>query len=252
MMWLAEKYMAVIAGSGERDLDAFVDDIFACKKFEFWQLNRDEVLSELSQMTERTYAELCAALYGLHAAKAGKSGAYLGDKNNFHTRHTGDLDRLFPDCKFIHIIRDGRDVATSYMALNDSAPASEYYPRVPHEIEAIAREWSGNISSVHDYLNQLPQSRWVEVRYEDVVTDTQATLERVCAHLDIEFSAAMLGYHIANKRDSLEPSEFMAWKSRTLEKVDSSSIGRYKTLERESVQAFEAIASRQLLQYCYV
>jgi hypothetical protein len=143
-------------------------------------------------------------------------------------------------------------VAASYLALNKSEATSDYYPRLNKNIQAIAQEWSENINIVSRSFKDLHRSRFVEVKYEDLVSEPQKTLGRLCAHLGVEFTDIMLDYHIINKRDNLEPIEFLAWKSRILEQVDNSSIGRYKSLGKDNLRLFENIAMKSLSRYGYI
>ena len=55
------------------------------------------------------------ALYGLYAEKFGK--ARFGDKSPFYLDHMPLVERLMPEAHFLHVIRDGRDVAVSIRPL---------------------------------------------------------------------------------------------------------------------------------------
>ncbi len=146
-VWWEEKFSNLGKSGSKFDADTFLDCIFESKKFEFWNLDRKEAKDRILKEPSKNYADLCKVLYRLHAEHAGKPDALIGDKNNFHTAHVDDLDRLCPDCRFIHIVRDGRDVATSYLALSNKTPTSAYYPRLPGTIDEIAHEWAQNVGS---------------------------------------------------------------------------------------------------------
>ncbi len=252
IIWWKKKYFHEGRIIELSKINRIIDDLRSSKKFEFWRLDYDEIQESFRRLDSISYETICTALYTLHANKAGKTNALLGDKNNFHTKHIPELNKIFPECKFIHIVRDGRDVAASYLALNKSEATSDYYPRLNKNIQAIAQEWSENIKIVSRSLKDLHHSRFVEVKYEDLVSEPQKTLVRLCAHLGVEFTDTMLDYHIINKRDNLEPIEFLAWKSRILKQVDNSSIGRYKNLGKDNLRLFENIAMKSLSRYGYI
>lgn len=252
IIWWANKYFHEGRFIELSEINKIINDLRSSKKFEFWKLDCDEMQDAFRRLDSIRYETICTALYRLHANKAGKINVLLGDKNNFHTKHIPELNKIFPECKFIHIVRDGRDVAASYLTLNKPRTTSDYYPRLNKNIEAIAQEWSENVSIVSSSLKDLHHSRFVEVKYEDLVTEPQKTLGHLCSHLGVEFTNIMLDYHIINKRDNLEPIDYLAWKKRILEPVDNSSIGRYKSLTNENLRLFENIAMQSLSRYGYV
>ena len=64
--------------------------------------------------------------------------------------------------------------------------------------------------------------------------------------------AGMFDCHLLNHRRNLEPVEFMAWKSRTLEKIDATAVGRHKQLDPASIERFNEIAVRPLAAFGYI
>ncbi|MEO0949377.1 MAG: sulfotransferase, partial [Cyanobacteria bacterium J06641_5] len=98
-------------------------------------------------------------------------------------RHFDRLLYVWPDAKFIKILRDGRDVARSCMSM----------------------KWAGNIWRGADrwiraenlwakMSRSLPQERYIELRYEDLITQPEATLARICEFVGTTYSPTMLTY----------------------------------------------------------
>ena len=250
-LWWSEKYGRWNIDANMLNLDSFLDDLFSAKKFEFWNAKRDDLKANIQSKLPKNYVELCQSIYSYHAKKSGKENCVLGDKNNFHLKHILDLNEMFPSPKFVHIIRDGRDVATSYKAMSTIETNSEYRPKLPYSMENIAKEWYQNISVIREGLSRLNPSQVLEIRYEDLVKETKVTLERVCKHLELSYEEKMLEYYLANEEKRLEPTEFMPWKARTLGKVDDSAIGKWKDLPLKDLQVFEHICGDVLKTYRY-
>jgi len=79
-----------------------------------WHLS----LAPASFAHDRSYAQVVRRIFGAWAQKENKPR--WGDKTPQYVTEMPVLSELFPGCKFIHIIRDGRDVALSWLALNFS------------------------------------------------------------------------------------------------------------------------------------
>ena len=103
------------------------------------------------------------------------------DHSPANIRHVDSLARAFPDASFVHVVRDGRAVTASMLRL-DWGPTNA--------IDA-ARMWTERVAQGMAAETALGE-RCVRVRFEDVVTDPEPTLRRLCADLGIEYHPDML------------------------------------------------------------
>lgn len=149
-------------------------------------LAEEEMLGELRALRPLNSPDAVRAFYRLYAARHGKSR--YGDKTPRYVTRLNRIGRAIPEAYFIHVIRDGRDVALSMnrrlVELRDSKP-------VP--VKRLARRWRRRVLNARH--NELVADRYAEVRYEDLVADTEATLRRVCGLIELEFDPVMLRYH---------------------------------------------------------
>jgi hypothetical protein len=121
------------------------------------------------------------------------------------------IAKLYPNCTLIHSIRDGRDVTCSLMK------------RGMDVFEATSI-WLYN-AACGVACRDLPN--YMEVRYEEMVQDPTAMLERICQKASIPFDPCML-----QASESERTSKFVAagaWKSNTRDPINQKSVGRYKT-----------------------
>lgn len=231
---------------------SFVADLLASRKFETWRLDGEAIAAAVAESRPRDYAELCAAVYRRFAREAGKPDAVWGDKNNFYLRHLPRLAERFPAAKFLHIVRDGRDVACSYREVMSGGFTSPYAPILPVEIEAIAREWSSGVLEAAEFLARASRERAMTLRYEDLVASPREVLDRVCAWMGLEFEPAMLDFHLENERSGLEPEATRGWKTKTFEPIDAGSVGRHgRQLARAEREAFERVGAVALARFGY-
>lgn len=124
----------------------------------------------------------CRAFYRAYAARHGKHRA--GDKTPLYCLHLEAIERLLPEAHFIHLIRDGRDVALS-LRQTWFAPG--------RDIETLAGHWHACVTTAR--TQGARSARYLEVRFEDLVRDHEGALRHICEFVDLDFDARMLAYH---------------------------------------------------------
>lgn len=230
----------------------FLQDLSTSRKIETWNLDFGALGKFIWSEEPSNYAELVSCVYVFFGNSLGRAFHRWGDKNNFHIDWIELLNEMFPSASFIHITRDGRDVACSYKNLARMETGSKYAPRLPTDIVAIAAEWAGNVEKAISSFVAIGWDRVCEVRYEDLVENSQSLLRRVCDFLDEPYDDRMLRYYVHNREERQEPIEFLAWKSKTLEKPNTSEIGKFRReLTDEEVELFETHARPLLVRYGY-
>lgn len=255
LLWWSKKYANVTPeklGSSEI-LDSILDDILSSRKIETWNLNKERLLSFILKERPQNYSELGSLIYFFHANERGKDSLVWGDKNNYYIHHLNEIKAIFPRAKYIHLVRDGRDVGCSYRNLSKIKSDSAYFPNLPSSVEEIASEWKDNNEKIRVYLNNLRPQDHLLVRYEDLILSLDEVCERICNFLNVPFSPLMLEYDRLNREQGLEPGSTLDWKMKTLQKPDKSRIAQYKEqLTREEQNDFERIAGEELANYGYV
>ena len=122
------------------------------------------------------------AFYGLYAEKQRKPR--WGDKSPSYVRRMRRVHAVLPEARFVHLIRDGRDVALSQLEVHHGND----------EVADAATEWVAGIEKARETGRRIGEE-YMEVRYEDLVDDPQPVLERVCELIELRFDPAMLDYH---------------------------------------------------------
>jgi hypothetical protein len=170
-------------------------------------LDVDRLKRRLAGVAETTVAEFCDVVGGMFADEAGKSR--WADKTPDYGPHMSTLQALWPRCRFLHVIRNGGDVARSmshhpgfrWMAAAGElwwSPASfnDYYTVVePRDVpvEAFGTLWRRRLVRIRDEASRLRPGTYLELRYEDLVADPEATLLRVCRFLSLDAQGAWFG-----------------------------------------------------------
>jgi hypothetical protein len=102
--------------------------------------------------------------------KLAPQARYWGDKYPLYAsmKHLGALEilvSLFPGTRFIHVIRDGRDVVASLMRKTHDDGRSWA------SFEGAHRVWKAHLREGCGFGRAQPPNRYLEIRYEDVVQD---------------------------------------------------------------------------------
>jgi len=231
-----------------KDVDAFVAALSRCKKIETWNMDLKALTCHLRVLQPNTYADMCESVYRFYAA--GKDLKIWGDKNNYYIAHLDILEAVFPATKYVHLVRDGRDVACSYRNVMKKDMKSIYAPHLDTDLGKIAKEWTKNVLTVESHLDRVADDRHITLRYEDLITDPAGTLRSTCAFLDVDYSEEMLNFYLEGKHD--EPAASMEWKLKTKRPVDQSSKQRYITeLSAHEFQEFNRTAGDTLRRFGY-
>lgn len=255
MVWLhpAFGHWGAAEFADPANVSRLAGEVSASRKFETWELDRAEIETAITHRAPRTYGEACDSIYRLFCTHAGKAMATWGDKNNYYLSHIPTLRAIFPQARFIHIVRDGRDVACSYREVMTLDSHSPYRPSLPVAITQIATQWADDIRTIGAQLAAMDGDAAIELRYEDLTADPTRELTRLCDWLGERFDPGMLQFHDGNRAQHLEPAATMDWKQRTLDPVSTQTVGRHALLLAEAeASEFVAIAGSELRRYHYL
>lgn len=250
LLWNYDKYRFWQPKDGYEN---FLSDLFNSTKFEMWELDKQEIESFLIYRNPISYSELCADIYIFYGMKQNKKASLWGDKNGLWVEKMPILYSLYNEAKFIHIVRDGRDVATSYLDINlYSGQRHKYFPKLPTQIEQIAELWNKNVLSISRFLSQISIQNYLEIKYEDLICQNEIVINTVLNFLSLPLSPSVFAYYEINKSKNFEPKEFLGWKAKLNEPLDKSNIGKYKyKLAPSDIKIFEQIAAEALERYGY-
>ena len=254
VVWWYEKYKhwdASLSRDAEK-LANFIDDLMTSRKIDTWNLDPSELREYISREQPCSYSELVSCIYQFFGQSTGREFKRWGDKNNFHVGFVTTIFTIFPNCCFVHIVRDGRDVACSYRTVMRSSIVSKYRPRLPTDIHEVAAEWRANLLKVIKAFDEIGWEKVLEIRYEDLVSYFETELRRLCAYLGEPYDDDMLKYYEVNRIKQLEPAEFLQWKAKTLEKPTDSEVGKFKReLSPAEIRDFNREAGDLLRRYGY-
>lgn len=158
-------------------------------------------------------ADVLNLIYHHHAREAGK--VRPGDKTPDYVRYVPQLLEIYPDAKFVHLVRDGHDVAISYAEVGwGQAYQGERF------------EWSQAVRAGLAYRGSPFADRILEIRYEDMVRDLEGTVRRVCSFLGEAFEPDMLDWH--SRIGLLFPGEDPQLHPKLFQPLQSDAVGVWR------------------------
>ncbi|MBD0329311.1 MAG: sulfotransferase [Thermoleophilia bacterium] len=224
---------------GRPDPDAFVDDLRRLPTLREWGVSPDEVRARLRP--GMTTGEAIGAIYEAYAAGRGKPR--WGDKTPMYMDYLPLLERLFPRARFVHLIRDGRDAALSFLAMPAGVVTRTWmHPRSP---AAVAAQWRAQVRSARGLGARVGSTRYHELRYEELVADAEEALRRICAFAALPFEPAMLAY-AGEAEAARKPHQ------RSLERPPTPGLRDWRAdMSTEDRAAFEGVAGDLLAELGY-
>ena len=118
-------------------------------------------------------------------------------------RHFARILRLWPDARFVYLVRDGRDVARSHVEMGWAG-----------NVWAAATVWRETERDWRRLCALVPAERRTEVRYEDLVRDPRGELTRICSFLDVSYAPEMLDYPARSTYEAPDPRVISRWREK--------------------------------------
>jgi hypothetical protein len=238
---------------GENQVDTFIDSVTGHKRWPDFHLDAGDFERRVRERDPKRLGDGVRVFYEMYAEKIGKPR--WGDKTPFYVRKMDVIQKVLPEARFIHLIRDGRGVALSIKDLWFG----------PDTIEGCAEFWVARIDEAREKAADLPH--YIEIIYEDLVRDPEPNLRRIAEFIEIPFDERMVRfYENVDERIGLEtPPEEVAPDGRvvsTEERMkimenlrrppDPSRIDRWReAMSPEDIAKFEAIAGERLRELGY-
>ncbi len=148
------------------------------------QMEPVEVRERFERVSDWNPGEALRAFYEIYRERQGKPR--WGEKTPAYVRKMRRIEKALPEARFIHVIRDGRDVALSRwkrtLGEGKRAPAGQ-----------VAEGWQRRIRRAQKQGRRLDY--YMELRYEDLVTDTEPNLRRISEFIELDWDPVMLRYY---------------------------------------------------------
>lgn len=211
----------------------------------FYRLGLTDEQVDEAATCATTYAGFVGALYSTYARVRGKRLG--GEKTPDYVKRLPRLHGLFPGARYIHIIRDGRDVALSALEWATEGKGPGKLALWDDEPVAVcALWWSSMVVLGRRDGAALGPAVYREVGYERLVDDPKSQLAELAAFLDVPDSPSMANFHEGRTRPATGRSAKSAWLPAT-----SGLRSWQSAMPPRELSLFEALAGDLLAEVGY-
>jgi hypothetical protein len=219
----------------EKDLKRICNYLRSSPHYALWNYDSSKFLNWLEKQSSISLKEFINNLFMSYAESEGK--IRWGDKTPSLFRKLKLLHILFPEAKFIHMLRDGRDVFDSWRKMDFSK----------NNVAVVALEWQYKLYKIENFLKILHDDNKYTIRYEDLLISPKETLMKICNFIEMEFESQMLNFYMQSKYyvgnhhsrlifQPINPGNLFKWK---------------KNLTETELKVFNYLAGRYLRKYGY-
>ncbi len=208
--------------------DMLQEPYFAILENNYSKMMKREIsISEERILGNAPEFSLAGAVYGILKSTADVlDKKYVGNKHLAMLLHLDWLEELFPNCRVIHVIRDGRDCALSLEKM-----------RWGHtNAYAAARFWARHIINGNILKSKLPPHRYLETRYEDFLRNPDEEASRLWNFIHSQDEERRNPDSFSHITASVKSGNCFKWKEKMPEK---------------DIAIFQAEAGEQLKEYGY-
>lgn len=220
----------------DRDLNNILEIIYKDRKFSDWNLERKELESCIKPNLPLTIGNLILEICSLYKNKNFPNSKIFGLKKSYYLTQYEQMKKMFPQAKFVGIVRDGRAVFNSKKHSIYSVTGKPFETN-PYK---AAKRWCKICRKLREVQNKYPQET-ISIRYEEMIQDTEQTVDRVSQFLNVTELQ-----ELENKTYAI-PDRYGELHKNVNKKPLTNRINAWqKSLSAQEIYAFESIAHKEL------
>jgi hypothetical protein len=181
------------------------------KRFTKAGIGRVELEGILNAHETMSFADFVSRIFDLYGILQRKR--LVGDKTPRYVQNVHTLHALWPEARFVHLIRDGRDVCLSAINWDERAAklAARFSTWSEHPVTTAAMWWKWRVRLGREAGETLGTALYHELRYEQLVEHPAEECARLCGFLGVPYDEAMLRFHEGRTKDAPELSAKRSW-----------------------------------------
>lgn len=232
----SESMFLIDAGDG-KPAQEVLREVWDHPRVRLWNLPGGPPAIPAGLSREGAYRFAFSAPFVAYAEREGKTR--WGDKTPAYIGYIDRLAAIWPDARFVVLVRDGRDVALSVMKV----------PFGANNVWAAARSWAGAIRRGREAARRY-QGRVLTIRYEDLVERPAEEIATVCNFLALEYDPDMLAIEQTDRAKVV--GDQAGWFTNVWAGITTDAVGKWRTeMTPHQQQVFESVAGAELRELGY-
>jgi hypothetical protein len=220
----------------EKDIYNFIEELYKEPWItKIWRIDRKLLTDMLISIKDvADYASICKVIY--YCMRRDKENIlWISDKNPMYVIFINTLLKIFPEAKFIHLIRDPRDNVNSH--LNSFKVKN---------VRFLSMRWLYYNIFLNEVKMRVP-GKFHTLLYESMVENPELEMKKICAFLNIPFSGEMVKNTFPERLKSFTGQKLIHDRvldihANLLKPVNTSNIGKWRTeMSRERIEIVESI-----------
>jgi hypothetical protein len=213
----------------------FCNDLFTEGLFKhFWGVDKNELLSVLVASKDMlSFSLICKIIFRL--SSPGKQDVHIFfDKNPLYYYFLPELKNLFPEAKYIHLVRDYRANLVSHRRVFTVKKGTD-----------IAYRWM-KVNMLIEAAKRLSPGKYFTLTYESLVSNPEQKMKEVCSFLNLPYDKNMVQNHQSGMYSNFNRNKnegFLKVHQNVFNPINSKHITEWEeTLSAEELANVEAVA----------
>lgn len=216
--------------------EALAQWIVGTTQFGDLNLPPTQVIKEITAAPP-TLGSALGTVFKMYADRFGKPR--WGDKRPSYLRNLPVILRLFPDAQIVDIVRDGRDCVASLKEM----------PWSPLNFATMVDYWARSADASLRGARRYGPGGYHRVRYEDLVTDPETHLRRICEFLNEDYDPAMTR---PSEMATAAVPAYKTWHKLTHKPITTERVGSWRQrLTADEITLCETVFGRRLTRFGY-
>ncbi|OGS74658.1 MAG: hypothetical protein A3F91_13015 [Flavobacteria bacterium RIFCSPLOWO2_12_FULL_35_11] len=241
---ILERFFPLLPKYGDLNIEANFENLIedVCKLVELnpvpWEGFKPNRFQIKSYCKSNSLIEIFKVIYELKAQFSGASFWCCKSMSNIHYADKLEASGIKP--LYIHLYRDGRDVALSFR----KAIVGEKH------MYHLAKQWKEEQDLCVQLKEKLGNDRVFLISYEELLDDSEGVLMRLCNFLKVPYNNSMLSYYNSNESNITADSGKM-WENISQPLIKNNFNKFFKELSDDQIKIFEHVAGSTLLKLNY-
>ncbi|AFZ29975.1 hypothetical protein Glo7428_1413 [Gloeocapsa sp. PCC 7428] len=226
----------------EQDLHTIINVLYKDAKFNDWQIHAEEIIQFVQPSLPVSVEDFILSICTVYKEKNFPKAKLFGLKHIYYLSEFEKMKSMFPNSKFIGIIRDGRGVFNSQKNSIYSVTGK------PFETDPYkgAKRWCTTISLLKQLSNKYPKDT-TTIYYEELVNCPEETVKLLCVFLGVIYQGNLevsQKYVVPERYGNLHSN---IDKEAITDRID----GWKKSLSKSEIYTFESVAYKYLISAGY-